>query len=560
MNSPAQVCARCARIKQRCDGGEPCSRCARLGYTCEAQTRGNEHRIERTQRRPRASRSRAGCLSCKRRKKKCDEVRPRCADCRRLNLPCHWWSRSLGSGSGSELEGQSQGVIPDPSSSADTVTPSSDQVATPSSESGSAASDLAFRSDIETWSADMHVVAVPVASPGGSNPYLHNDEDRSLFNHYLHIVARALSRSNDSDTAGNPFLTALVPMAAVSDTLTSVLLGLSGCHWRRVYPGIWKRALARQGRALSQVNKLLARRDGPYPYTLEACATVLLLCLTELCDGTSRVWKWHLKAARTLLASTTNAELTPEGTFCLSLFHYLDSMSTISRCKPPLLHEGQGTSIADLSIPNPDPLPNSTSTTMEDAITGVVPALLNLLGMVNLLASQRSRRIDELSDLGFRTAAAQVQMRLDSWRAAYDASLATLEEQVNKDANSATTAFEWAIRLRLHQIVNGYDPYHDDVEAALERILQAVLSIPYGSPVEGSLLFPLVIAGASSTVMERRMVVKERLMVMENTLGFGHIGRARELLETVWAGSQDEGGGWNWARVRYMKFPGVVFI
>jgi hypothetical protein len=108
--------------------------------------------------------------------------------------------------------------------------------------SASANADATFRSDTEDLSAEV----LPVASPGAVNPYLRDNEDRSLFNHYLHIVARALSRS--AEPADNPFLTTLLPMAAQSDILTSVLLGLSGCHWRRVYPEIWKRSLARQGR------------------------------------------------------------------------------------------------------------------------------------------------------------------------------------------------------------------------------------------------------------------------------------------------------------------------
>ncbi|BAE66559.1 unnamed protein product [Aspergillus oryzae RIB40] len=52
------------------------------------------------------------------------------------------------------------------------------------------------------------------------------------------------------------------------------------------------------------------------------------------------------------------------------------------------------------------------------------------------------------------------------------------------------------------------------------------------------------------------MLVKERLMVMENTLGFGHISHARQLLETVWADEAER----NWARVRYSLFPGMVFV
>ena len=114
----------------------------------------------------------------------------------------------------------------------------SDQI--PVLPSPSALSEATIRSPSD-------VLSVAFSSPS-INPHLHSDEDRSLFNHYFHIVARVLSRSGDP--AGNLFLTALLPMAAASDTLTSVLLGLSGCHWRRVYPSIWKRALARQGRGM----------------------------------------------------------------------------------------------------------------------------------------------------------------------------------------------------------------------------------------------------------------------------------------------------------------------
>ncbi|KAH8894570.1 hypothetical protein GQ53DRAFT_643366 [Thozetella sp. PMI_491] len=38
----------------------------------------------------RSARSRQGCLTCKRRKVKCDEQRPRCSHCERLNMECKW--------------------------------------------------------------------------------------------------------------------------------------------------------------------------------------------------------------------------------------------------------------------------------------------------------------------------------------------------------------------------------------------------------------------------------------------------------------------------------------
>ncbi|OJJ30000.1 hypothetical protein ASPWEDRAFT_121806 [Aspergillus wentii DTO 134E9] len=506
--SPGQVCARCARIKQRCDGESPCSRCARLGHICEE--RGSKS-PPRTYRRPRASRSRGGCFSCKSRKKKCDEVKPRCSDCRRLNLPCRW---------------------NEPTEASDIV------LSSPLSD------DTIDEPIVDPIFDDIFPDTISLLSlPGSTNPHLRTDDDRSLFNHYLHTVARALSRSDNPD--GNPFLAILLPIAAASDAVSSSILALSGCHWKRVYPSIWNCALRRQGRALAQVNTLLTLSDPQS--TLEACTGVLLLCLTEVFDGTSRAWKSHLKGASAILKAPKMQGMasTPEWSFCITLFHYLDSMSTISRCKPPLLHTGEG--ILDLTSLNRS-APSFESDGSVDAIYGISPALFDFLGMVNLLANHRSRRVDELANLGFQTAAAHISRQIHEWRSGYEAI-------VDKETDSATTAFEWAIRLRLHQIVNGYAA-HPIVEESVNIILDAVLEIPYASKVEGCLLFPLMIAGAASVSVERRMMVKERLMVMENTLGFGHIQSTRMLLERIWEGEMEM----NWASVRYTHFPGVVFV
>ncbi|CAI7572883.1 unnamed protein product [Penicillium manginii] len=520
MSTPGRVCARCARIKQRCDGSQPCSRCKRLGHICKPRSpTEQEPGLAAASRRPRASRSRGGCLSCKARKKKCDELRPRCSDCRRLNLPCQW--------------APSIETTNDPSDSSSpeshaTESPITDLI--PLSDGDRIINTYITPEDDEEFIAtlfphpfrEQQTIAPPIDRPLlSANPYLSSEEDRSLFNHYIHVVSRALSRSHDNDR--NPFLVTLLPLAAASDAVTSVILSLSGCHWRRVYPSIWGCALKRQGK--------------------------------ELFDGTSRVWKWHLKAASAILKSPAFRSLvsTDEMNFCISLFHYLDSMSTISRCKPPLLHNSDSMTELTTSFRR-DSLPIQERTQSTDAIYGISPALFDILGMVNILANHRSKRVDELSEIGFRAAATQVESRIDEWRADHDRSA---EQEL--DTERATTAFEWAIRLRLHQVVEGYDPLHEFVERAVSTILGAVQLVPYASSVEGCLLFPLVISGSSSISIERRMIVKERLMVMENTLGFSHIQHARQLLETVWGGTPSA-SDMNWAAIRYSQFPGVVFI
>ncbi|RMJ25084.1 hypothetical protein PHISP_04025 [Aspergillus sp. HF37] len=545
-----QVCARCSQIKQRCDGGSPCARCARLGHICEP--RGADTRLGASAvayRRPRASRSRSGCLPCKNRKKKCDEARPRCSDCRRLNIPCRWPS------SQSESPGETTGSTASDASPAVQLETFDEQLFEKAFDGAQDSPVTSTGDPILLPDITDEPAPLPISMPcTNTNPHLRSKEDNSLFNHYLHVVARALSRSSDQD--GNPFLSTLLPIAATSDTVTSVILGLSGCHWRRVYPAIWNCALARQGRALAQVNSLLGHPDPQS--TLEACVAVLLLCLTELFDGSSRVWKWHLKAAGAILQSPAMEPIasTAEWSFCSSLFHYLDAVSTISRCKPPLLHEGESR-LTDLtrfgSTASKVPRADSEHAV---AIYGISPTLFDLLGMVNLLAKHRSRRTDELAEIGFRAAAAHLEVQIDEWRVEHDLLLG--QQAGDRATEQTTTAFEWAVRLRLHQIVDGYDPQHETVQRAVSAILDAALQVPYGSRVEGCLLFPLVIAGASSTGIEGQMMVKERLMVMENTLGFGHIQYARQLLETVWDGEQAAEP--NWAYVRYTSFPGVVFI
>lgn len=228
-------------------------------------------------------------------------------------------------------------------------------------------------------------------------------------------------------------------------------------------------------------------------------------------------------------------------------------MSTISRCKPPLLHDGD--SLTDLtSTLRRNSVPDTALDDSPGAIYGISPALFDFLGMINLLAKHRSRRVDELSEIGFRTAASHLESQIDDWRFERD----LLEQSADKDIEHATMAFEWAVRLRLHQIVDGYNPNHEYAQRSVVMILDAILGVPYGSRVEGCLLFPLVIAGASSTGIERQMMVKERMMVLENTLGFSHIQHARQLLEAVW--SEGESKEPNWACVRYNRFPGIVFI
>jgi hypothetical protein len=93
------VCSRCASIKQGCSGGFPCERCIRLRLPCYSKSRSDSSTqstdsglgyLAQPQPKARIRRVHTGCLTCKQRKKKCDEAKPSCGDCRRLCLQCSW--------------------------------------------------------------------------------------------------------------------------------------------------------------------------------------------------------------------------------------------------------------------------------------------------------------------------------------------------------------------------------------------------------------------------------------------------------------------------------------
>ncbi|KAI5460513.1 fungal-specific transcription factor domain-containing protein [Mariannaea sp. PMI_226] len=59
-------------------------------HTADASPHGSALGAQKQRMRRKASRTRAGCVTCKSRRKRCDMVKSRCGDCTRLNLECEW--------------------------------------------------------------------------------------------------------------------------------------------------------------------------------------------------------------------------------------------------------------------------------------------------------------------------------------------------------------------------------------------------------------------------------------------------------------------------------------
>jgi transcriptional activator protein UGA3 len=258
------VCLRCARIKQACDGGSPCARCRRLDLHCEPK----EYASQSTEgglltlKRAKITRTHTGCLTCKKRRRKCDESRPRCSDCRRLCLDCKYANPTAQQPGNPQplkepIEQDSLSVVKTPileveafdktildfdgdiitemfdSDGWDTLMEHSPLIPYPrvpsyTSNSGSPPISL----------PELSLVAISTA------PDLSVDEDKALLNHYMKVVASVLSRRDDRRT--NPYLSKVLPIALQNQLVMNAVLALSASHWRKLQPSISRRGTIHQ--------------------------------------------------------------------------------------------------------------------------------------------------------------------------------------------------------------------------------------------------------------------------------------------------------------------------
>lgn len=607
------VCHRCAQIKQACDGNLPCARCVRLSLPCMPRdaagtTEGYPGAVGDMPK-ARIRRVQTGCLMCKRRKKKCDETKPRCGDCRRLCLECAWPAErtkdkspslsALQESSSSDKLGGDPAIIEipirhsqSPSPSASSSSPHSNGSANGRSHSNASslrgdskakcavikhdsASDTEGISDKLSWdlstSPPTWVDAFTPVSNGSTHeldfgnptlsvyvpqllPQLQTPNDRALMNHYSTIVSSILSRRASTN---NPYNHYLLPMAQGNDLVLHCILALSANHWRKLQPTLGGRGLYHQGKAASALAQLLPHVDKQSADI--ALVASLLLCMTELFDGTSEGWKLHLKGAKRLLITLMSQQgevMTGHYKFLLRLARFLDSAATTSTCRPPLIgdEEAEAAALNRLTY-SPDE--------EDSAVYGIPKALFHLLDLVNTLADKRKTRVDRASETAFRDEAQQVEERINHWSYEYGGLSRAVYSLTpsGDDVLHAAVAFEHAVRLRLHQVVEGYELTDPKVDQCVSAILDAVQKIRYGSPLEACVLFPLVMAGGACAKYEHRLIIQDRLLVMERTCGFGYVFNARDLVERVWSRRDETAGSGaivNWARIRYEEMHGLV--
>lgn len=135
-----------------------------------------------------------GCLTCRYRRKKCDEARPVCIACDRNHLLCSWPPRSRQSHRGN---GES----------------SAERVPTPAGASCSMS--------VRNTKNDL------VPPPSSMPPILRRGHNRRLLDHFTTITSKRLAGRAVPD---NPFLSYNLQIAFVSEMMQHTILAISSAH------------------------------------------------------------------------------------------------------------------------------------------------------------------------------------------------------------------------------------------------------------------------------------------------------------------------------------------
>ncbi|KAH7169460.1 fungal-specific transcription factor domain-containing protein [Fusarium sp. MPI-SDFR-AT-0072] len=253
-------------------------------------------------------RCRSGCLTCRQRKKKCDEGKPNCSNCLRNHVRCRW---------------------PGPASrddDGDSRTPTEPLQQLEPKRGGME------RDAVATWNNR----GVPLLSRERACSL--TSVSSTLFEHYLTQTAALLVPLPMSH---NPFIRLILPVAFSDDLVMHSILALSGSHLGHqqvnsveIQHATWRHYLVVIRSLRSEIQDHAAVSDNP-DKTLRLLMVLIILCHLEVISGDTKGNMFqHLRASRQLILWARSRAL--DGTsrpmfgFMMELYAYLVLMNILT--------------------------------------------------------------------------------------------------------------------------------------------------------------------------------------------------------------------------------------
>jgi hypothetical protein len=245
-------------------------------------------------------RVKTGCLICRQRRKKCDEVQPVCTGCARNHLICAW-----------SLDARLKQRVPENSA----IKPAAPKLRAFSGATPRPASNVRARRSYGT------LLIQPSNTWGGM---VVKSSDQRLIQHYIENTSRRLSAVEDDNC---PFINAFMSMAFRENVVLNGLIALSASHLSFREETAVIEARSHYAICLRSVKYEITRLvSGDEERVLLLFTLLMLLCHFETVDGTlTGAISSHMRAATAILPSfwsVANEENERLHTFLLDQYLY----------------------------------------------------------------------------------------------------------------------------------------------------------------------------------------------------------------------------------------------
>ncbi|KAF1963514.1 hypothetical protein CC80DRAFT_7924 [Byssothecium circinans] len=439
------------------------------------------------------ARSKTGCTTCRKRKKKCDETKPFCLSCQKNNIHC---------------EGYKPVEI---------------------WKSGKDKAAEARRMSVEVK------FELPPLMEG-----VECDLDRTLLQHFVNRASAVLSLHADSNT--NPFTKILLPMALQHEGLMHSVLCLSASHLCSLSPSkeYEDRQVFHRGKALHLLNQDLQRQKagegGVMVYEDSNVAQILLHLLHSICDGnTSGEYRMHMIAAKQI---AMNQKLqSPEFQNLFDEFFYYhwiaSEVTSLDGAEVPMME--------NFNLPfaiNPETA----------ALIGVSDGLFGFISKISNLRRRLRNRIDSgidpTMDYEALIAAHAIDTGLRSW---------VCPHTPGTPRYTISMLYRQATWVYLYRTTKESRP-HPYINAAVDDGIRYINELPAEGWIQSNVLLPLFLIGCAAFEKQQRIEVNRAFSGLMAVTGLGNINFAKEIVDRIWelmdAGDPES---WDWEKLIHQK-------
>lgn len=464
------------------------------------------------------TRTRTGCWTCREAGYKCDEQKPHCGRCVRLNKECKGygirlrWRNATVSTTGKRLLGAKRGKSVDGN-------PISSPVSVSSPFSMSSVPSAPPDVDGSAAFSPQDVTLIP-ASMTGFLPDLAPGDQRLL--HYWTENLSCLISVAPRKGRPSPFQLHLASMSYQHSALRSTVLSMAANHLSLVSGDSSLRisAFRHQQDAIRLLQHII--QDPSLADYEPALATVMMMQVSARLFGDEEgpYVANHLIGANAMILRRGGLaawRTSSTARFLLSLFAYHDILSSVSRGSSPLI----------------DHTPEFTAVEGTQSMEGIAQVLHVVARISALQAQARVERTTSshqgLSEPLFALGS-EIQQVLLAMNFTNEA-----DDETDRDIKLTAEAYRHAAFIYLYRVWLDIGAPNPNTLGHVQQCISCIEQVPNDSPLASAHMWPLFTAGCEAVDSAQRMFVQSRFAAMYSSRKFPSLKRVMRDIEVVWA-------------------------